>query len=79
MGQVWAPAVLGGYTVEESGIPVFLALGRYDYLVLYDAWDNAMQRLSNVHVKLYDRSSHQPPYEQPEEFSADLVEWAATL
>jgi proline iminopeptidase len=79
MGQVWAPAVLGGYTVEESAIPVFLALGRYDYLVPYDAWDDAMRRLAKVHVKLYDRSSHQPPYEQPEEFSADFVEWVAAL
>jgi proline iminopeptidase len=79
MGQVWAPAVLGGYPVEESGIPVFLALGRYDYLVPYTAWDDAVQRLANVHVKLYDRSAHQPPYEQPEEFSADLVAGAAAL
>jgi proline iminopeptidase len=71
--------VLGGYPVEESGIPVFLALGRYDYLVPYTAWDDAVQRLANVHVKLYDRSAHQPPYEQPEEFSADLVAWAAAL
>jgi len=60
-------------------MPVFLALGRYDYLVPYEAWDDVIQRLANVHVKLYDRSAHQPPYEQPEEFSADLVEWAATL
>jgi proline iminopeptidase len=79
MSQVFAPAVLGGYTVEESAIPVFLALGRYDYLVPYDAWDDAMQRLANVCVKLYGRSAHQPPYEEPEEFSNDLVEWAATL
>jgi proline iminopeptidase len=79
MSQVWAPAVLGGYSLEESAMPVFLALGRYDYLVPYEAWDDVIQRLANVHVKLYDRSAHQPPYEQPEEFSADLVEWAATL
>jgi len=79
MDQVWAPPVLGGYAVEEYAIPVFLALGRYDYLVPYDAWDDVIPRLLNVQVKLYDRSAHQPPYEQPEEFSTDLLEWAATL
>ena len=79
MGQVWTPAVLGGNYVDGSTVPVFLALGRYDYLVPFYAWDTPDQRLTNLHCKLYDRSGHHPPYEQPEEFSADLVEWAAGL
>jgi pimeloyl-ACP methyl ester carboxylesterase len=60
-------------------VPVFLALGRYDYGIPYPAWDEHKPQLHNLHYKLYDESGHTPPYEQPEEFSADVLAWARGL
>lgn len=77
--QVWRPGVFGGYRIEALDVPVFLALGRYDYGVPHYVWDEPKKRLSNLHYKLYRKSGHHPPYEQPAEFSADLVEWAGSL
>jgi hypothetical protein len=39
-------------------------------------WDEPKKRLSNLRDVLYQKSGHHAPYEQPAEFSADLVEWA---
>jgi proline iminopeptidase len=67
------------FSVEGIDVPVFLALGRYDYLTPHYLWDKPRQSLSNLRYKLYDKSAHQPPYEQPDEFTADVVEWASGL
>ena len=77
--QVFAPEAFGGFDVAGLDVPVFLALGRYDYGTPYIYWERPKDRLSALTYKLYDRSAHQPPYEQPEEFTADVVEWARTL
>ncbi len=36
-------------------------------------------RYTRLTYKLYDQSGHLPFVEQPEEFTADLVDWAAAL
>ena len=78
-GQVFSPAVLGGYTVEPLDVPVFLALGRYDYRWPSYVWDEPKRNFSKLTYKLYEKSGHNPPFEQPDEFAADLVAWARTL
>lgn len=77
--HVFTPQAFGGFEVGPLAVPVFLALGRYDYGNPYFYWDRPREQLSNLRYKLYDRSGHNPPYEQPEEFTADLVDWASTL
>ena len=79
MNQVFSKAVLGGYTIDGLEVPVFLALGRYDYIFPAYWWDQPRTQLRNLCYRLYERSAHQPPYEQPDEFVADLVDWAASL
>ena len=54
-------------------------LGRYDYVAPYALWDEPRQRLSSLTYRLYERSGHTPPYEEPEAFTADLLAWAADL
>jgi len=41
-------------------------------------WDDPKKN-SNLSYKLYQKSGHHPPYEQPDEFTPDAVEWAANL
>lgn len=79
MRQLFEPEGLGGYQVEALDVPVFLALGRYDYGIPYYLWDRPKTKLSSLRYRLYDKSGHHPPYEQPDEFTADLVEWARSL
>jgi proline iminopeptidase len=77
--QVWANEAFGGFHLEPSDTPTFLALGRYDYNNPYYSWDRYLPLFSNLHSRLYERSAHQPPYEQPAEFTADLVAWSRGL
>jgi proline iminopeptidase len=79
MHQLFKPEGLGGYQVDGLEVPVFLALGRYDYGTPFYAWDKARKTLPNLRYELYDKSAHQPPYEQPDEFTADLLDWAKAL
>jgi proline iminopeptidase len=79
MDQVFEPEAFGEYHPEALDVPVFLALGRYDYQLPFYLWNEPRKKFSNLRYKLYGKSAHQPPYEQPEEFAADLVDWANAL
>ncbi len=79
MGGVFAERGLGGFTLEQSDLPTFLALGRYDYRFPYYLWDEPRKQFTNLEYRLYERSGHNPPYEQPDEFTADLAAWANDL
>jgi proline iminopeptidase len=69
----------GAYELEPLDVPVFLALGRYDYVVPYTTWDESRHRLSNLRYRLYEQSGHTPPMEEPEAFAADVAAWAREL
>jgi len=70
----------GHYQLEPVEVPVFLALGRYDYAVPYLLWDDERKkRIGRLHYELYERSGHTPPYEEPQRFAADLIAWAESL
>jgi pimeloyl-ACP methyl ester carboxylesterase len=58
---------------------VFLAVGRYDYFTPSYTWDEEKKHLARLRYKLYDKSGHHTPYEQPDEFTDDVVEWAKGL
>ena len=78
MGRLFKPDGLD-YQLEALDVPVFLALGRYDYGIPFYLWDQPKTKLPSLRYKLYEKSGHHPPYEQPDEFTADLVEWASSL
>jgi proline iminopeptidase len=77
--RMWDDDMLGGFRLEPSDIRTFLAVGRYDYSAPYYEWDAFRPLFSRLTSRLYERSAHQPPFEQPEEFTADVVAWAGTL
>ena len=56
--------------------PVFLALGRYDFIVAPpSSWDPIRPKFRSLTVRVFERSGHTPQYEEPELFDAELLRW----
>jgi proline iminopeptidase len=55
--------------------PVFLAIGRYDYLCPYFLWDDRKDVLPNLSYNLFEKSGHFPMVEEQELFDKKLIEW----
>ena len=55
--------------------PVFLAIGRYDYLWPYFTWDDRKDVLPNLSYNLFEKSGHFPMIEEQELFDKKLIEW----
>ena len=69
----------GQYHLEPLDVPMFLGLGRYDYVVPYYLWDEPRNRLSRLHYELFDQSGHTPQYEEPQRFTEAITSWAQSL
>ena len=55
---------------------MFLALGRYDFLVAPpSAWDAIRSQFRDLTVRVFERSGHTPQYEEAALFDAELVRW----
>lgn len=62
--------------LDNLDIPVFLALGRYDYLVApYATWDAYRSSFKDLTVRVFEKSGHTPQMEESELFDAELLEW----
>jgi proline iminopeptidase len=59
----------------ELRVPLFLAHGRRDYTVPYSVWDDVLPRLPNATLEIFERSGHQPFFEEPDRFAAAVSEW----
>jgi proline iminopeptidase len=63
--------------LESFDLPVFLALGNYDFVVgPVSLWDKVKDHFKNVTIKVFEKSAHYPPLEEPELFDEELVKWA---
>lgn len=60
---------------SELRVPLFLAHGRYDYVVPYVLWEGIPQQLPNATLEVFERSGHQPFFEEPDRFVAALTDW----
>ncbi len=60
---------------SELRVPLFLAHGRYDYTVPHGLWDGIPARLPNATLEIFERSGHQPFFEEPERFVAAVSDW----
>ena len=56
-------------------VPIFLAQGRYDYIVPYTLWNGIPETLPDATLRLFERSGHQPFVEEPEGFAAAVTGW----
>ena len=60
-------------TLEQ---PVFLALGRYDFLVApSSSWETVRPKFRDLTVKIFDESGHWPHYEEAAAFDTALLQW----
>ncbi len=56
--------------------PVFLALGRYDYLVgPVFTWNAYRDKFPDLTIRIFEKSGHSPMYEEPEAFDRELLAW----
>ncbi|MFB2979184.1 alpha/beta fold hydrolase [Microseira sp. BLCC-F43] len=62
--------------LERLQAPAFLALGRYDYLVPPPyMWESIRDKFSNLTIRVFEKSSHAPHFEEPDLFDKELIEW----
>jgi proline iminopeptidase len=55
--------------------PIFIALGRHDYLVPHVLWDGVAGLLPRATVRIFEQSGHQPFYEEPALFADAVTDW----
>jgi proline iminopeptidase len=55
--------------------PLLLAHGRHDYIVPWVEWQRHLPRLPTARFQLFERSGHQPFFEEPEAFTAALAQF----
>lgn len=62
--------------LDKLDKPVFLALGLYDFIVApFYCWNPIRHHFKNLTVRVFERSGHTPPYEEPLEFDRKLLHW----
>jgi proline iminopeptidase len=56
--------------------PVFLALGRYDFLVPPPTvWDPLQSQFQDLTIRVFEKSGHTPQYEEAELFDREMLAW----
>jgi proline iminopeptidase len=58
-------------------VPIFIAVGRYDYVVPPVLWDGIVPKLPTAALRIFEESGHQPFFEEPERFADALTHWMA--
>ena len=88
-GSVFNPRVFehvlgrltAGWTIldglDSLRVPLLLAHGRYDYVVPFTMWDGIVEKVPNAQLHLFERSGHQPFFEEPERFAEVVLAWMA--
>lgn len=63
--------------LEKFNVPVFLALGRYDFLIGESSWDSVIKKFHSIHLHVFEHSGHTPQYEEADLFDQKFLEWLA--
>ncbi len=62
--------------LDKLDKPVFVGLGLYDFIVApFYSWDRIRHHFKNLTMRIFEKSGHTPPYEEPEKFDAELLHW----
>jgi proline iminopeptidase len=64
-----------GKRTPRATTPIFLALGRYDYLVPYHRWDGRKDSFPKLSYNLFEKSGHYPMFDEAALFQKKLIEW----
>lgn len=60
---------------DELMVPVFLASGKFDFVVPYFSWDERRAKLPNLTIHVFEKSGHLPMLEEQALFDEKLIEW----
>ena len=66
-------SILAG--IESLRVPILLAHGRYDYAVPFRMWEGIVDKVPNARLHLFERSGHQPFFEEPVRFAEVVLAW----
>jgi len=61
--------------LESLRVPALLAHGRHDYVVPFTMWNGIVEKIPNATLHLFERSGHQPFFEEPEHFAEVTLAW----
>lgn len=62
--------------LDSLDVPVFLALGKYDFKVAPAAsWNRIKPKFVDLTMQVYEESGHTPQYEQAQLFDSELLKW----
>lgn len=64
--------------LDKFDKPIFLGLGRYDFLAPYCLWNPVRSKFKNLTVRVFEKSGHTPQYEEPKLFDEELVKWLSS-
>lgn len=55
--------------------PIFLGLGKYDFIAPYNLWDPILPQFQNITIHVFEKSGHTPQLEESEIFDDMLLAW----
>jgi proline iminopeptidase len=62
--------------LDDLKCPVFLALGRYDFIVAPpSSWDPFKTKFKDLTIRIFEKSGHTPQFEEPDLFDEELLAW----
>jgi len=56
-------------------VPMFVGLGKYDYVIPYTLWEEDYTHISDFTLVLFEKSGHTPQLEESRLFSKILLKW----
>lgn len=80
LGHVMSALAPGWDVTADPGslrVPLLLAHGRHDYVVPWFLWEGIPARLPDGTFELFERSGHQPFFEEPRRFAETMADWFA--
>jgi proline iminopeptidase len=70
--------LINGYDIGKGktvNAPVFISLGRYDFMCPHMTWNDFKSIIPNLSFFLFENSGHYPLLEEEELFNKELLEW----
>lgn len=60
---------------RSINVPVFVGLGRYDYVIPHTLWEQDYASIPNFKLVLFKKSGHTPQLEESKRFDRELINW----
>jgi len=78
-GQIFAEIDIT-QELNQLEIPTLLILGKFDYLVApFYTWYSIRSKFKKITIRLFEKSSHAPQFEEPDLFDQEVIDWVDTI